>query len=64
LAKPTDALNLRAKTLLDLAEVLRIAGRADEAREAVEDALILFGRKGNIAGASRAESGLAELAPA
>jgi DNA-binding SARP family transcriptional activator/tetratricopeptide (TPR) repeat protein len=64
MAEATDALNNHAKTLLDLAEVLRLAGRAEEAREAAEEALILFGRKGNIAGASRAESRLAELAPA
>jgi tetratricopeptide (TPR) repeat protein len=64
LVEATDALNNHAKTLLDLADVLHLGGRADEAREAVEDALILFGRKGNIAGASQAQSRLAELAPA
>jgi tetratricopeptide (TPR) repeat protein len=62
--EPSDALNHRAKTLLDLGEILRVGGRTEEAREAVEDALALFARKENIAGASRAESRLAELAPA
>jgi Flp pilus assembly protein TadD len=64
LIEPTDALNLRAKTLLDLSDVLRHAHRVDEAREAVEEALMLFSRKENTAGASRAQSRLAELAPA
>ena len=60
--EPTDALNHHAKTLLDLAEVLRLGNRSAEAREAVEEALALFSRKENVAGASRAESRLAELA--
>jgi tetratricopeptide (TPR) repeat protein len=60
----SDALSHRAKTLLDLAEILRLDSRTEEAREAVEEALALFGRKENVAGASRAESRLAELAPA
>jgi DNA-binding SARP family transcriptional activator/tetratricopeptide (TPR) repeat protein len=64
LVEPSDALNDRAKAFLDLAEILGLGGRTDEAREAVEEALALFGRKENVAGASRAESRLAELAPA
>jgi tetratricopeptide (TPR) repeat protein len=64
LVEATDALNHRAKTLLDLAEVVGLGGRAEEAREAAEEALALFSQKGNIAGASRAEVRLAELAPA
>jgi hypothetical protein len=57
-------LNYQAKTLLDLGDVLRRGHRVAEAREAVEEALTLYSRKENIAGASRAESRLAELTPA
>jgi tetratricopeptide (TPR) repeat protein len=64
LIEPTDALNYQAKTLLDLGDVLRRGHRVAEAREAVEEALTLYSRKENIAGASRAESRLAELTPA
>jgi class 3 adenylate cyclase/tetratricopeptide (TPR) repeat protein len=58
---PTDWLNLRGATLLDLAEVLRAAGRPVEAREALEDAIRLFGQKGNVVEAHRAGEALAEL---
>ncbi len=54
LIEETDALNDRAKTLLDLAEVLCLADRAREAGEAVEKAIDLFERKGNVVGAKRA----------
>jgi class 3 adenylate cyclase/tetratricopeptide (TPR) repeat protein len=64
LLEPTDALNHRAKSLLDLAEVLQLRDRPGDARGAVEEALALFERKGNVAGASRAKERFAELAPA
>jgi tetratricopeptide (TPR) repeat protein len=64
LAEPTDALNHRAKAQLDLAEILGLGGPSEEARKAVEEALALFCLKGNVAGASLAESRLAGLAPA
>ncbi|HWQ00596.1 MAG TPA: BTAD domain-containing putative transcriptional regulator [Gaiellaceae bacterium] len=60
----TDALNHQAKALLDLAEVLSLAGRTEEAREASEEAVVLYTHKGNTAGASHAASRVAELAPA
>jgi hypothetical protein len=53
LAKQTDALNTRAKVLLDLAEVLRLSGRPDEAESQVESALELYERKGNVAALER-----------
>lgn len=55
LAEETDELNHKAKVLLDLAEVLRSADRAGEASEAVEAAIELFNRKGNIAAARQAK---------
>jgi hypothetical protein len=56
LAEETDALNWRARVALDLAEVLRLDGRVDEASSYISEAVSLFKRKGNVVGASRAES--------
>jgi class 3 adenylate cyclase/tetratricopeptide (TPR) repeat protein len=50
--------------LLDLAEVLRLAGRAEEAVSVVEQAVELFERKGIVPAAEGARSLLAELEPA
>ena len=44
---------LAAGTWLDLAEILRAAGKA-EAPAAAQEALTLYERKGNLVGASRA----------
>jgi DNA-binding SARP family transcriptional activator/tetratricopeptide (TPR) repeat protein len=63
LAEETDALNLRAKVLLDRAEVLQLAGRSNEAGEAVEQAIQLFELKGNVVAANHARVLLLELAP-
>jgi tetratricopeptide (TPR) repeat protein len=49
----TEDLELRAKALADLAEVLRLAARPHEAREALEEALRLHERKGNRPAAER-----------
>ncbi len=43
----TDGLNMRANTLMDSAEVLRLAGRDDEATPLVQEALRLYEQKGN-----------------
>jgi DNA-binding SARP family transcriptional activator len=51
----TDSLNQRAQTLLNLAEVLRTAGRPDDAAAAAAGAIDLYGRKGNIVAAKRAQ---------
>jgi DNA-binding SARP family transcriptional activator len=64
LASETDALSQRATTLLDLAEVLWLRGRAADASAAVDNALKLFDRKKNVAGRRKARSLLSELAPA
>jgi len=58
LAAETDFLVLRADALMDLAEVLRAAGRDDEAVPCVEQALELDEQKGNIVGAERGRSSL------
>jgi tetratricopeptide (TPR) repeat protein len=48
IADETDALNGRANAYLDLAEVLELAGKAREAEVALEEALSLSKRKGNV----------------
>ena len=53
LADTTDGLNQVASTRMALAEVLR-ATDPDRADEAVEEAVALFERKGNVAGAAQA----------
>jgi hypothetical protein len=64
LARPTDALTLRAEASIDLAEVLGLAGRTAEALSALEDAARLFDAKGNVASGSRARAVLEEMAAA
>ncbi len=54
LVAETDCLNDHASTLLDLAEVLRLAGRSGEATAAVRQAIELFERKENVAMATQA----------
>src|SRR5439155_17911373 len=61
LAFRTDVLELRASTLLDLGEVLRTAGRLDDARASMGDALDLYERKEHYAGVDRARRMLAQL---
>jgi tetratricopeptide (TPR) repeat protein len=62
LAEPTDALDMRADALVDLAEVLRLVGRKDEPKGVLEDALRLYERKGNVVSAARARDVLANAA--
>ena len=52
LAEQTDALNQRAKVLLDLAEIVRRRGRRDEASGIAEQAVALYELKGNDAAAT------------
>jgi len=56
LSEPTDFLNVRAAALLDLAEVLHVAGRSDEAAEAAATATALYEQKGNVVGAARSRA--------
>jgi len=59
LAEETDMLNAHAGALIDLAEVLTLAGR--DARAELDGALALYERKGNLVMAERTRSSLAEL---
>ncbi|MGH3036598.1 MAG: ATP-binding protein [Gaiellaceae bacterium] len=58
LAEETDGLNLHADALLDLAEVLRAAGRPAEEAAAAKRALALYVHKGNVVSAGRARAAL------
>jgi class 3 adenylate cyclase/tetratricopeptide (TPR) repeat protein len=57
----TDFLIDRADARMDLAEVLRIARRPDEAVEALDQARRLHGEKGNVVSVARADALLAAL---
>jgi predicted ATPase/DNA-binding SARP family transcriptional activator/class 3 adenylate cyclase len=56
LAAQTDWLDQHADALLDLAEVVRRAGRSDEAGSLIEEALTLYRQKGNLVAAERARA--------
>jgi Flp pilus assembly protein TadD len=56
LAEQTDGLNSQGRALMDLAEVLELAGRAGEAQPVVEHALHLFEQKGNAVSARKARA--------
>jgi predicted ATPase len=58
LAAETDFLVLRGDALMDLAEVLRAAGREADAVPFVEQALELYEQKGNVVAAERARTPL------
>jgi DNA-binding SARP family transcriptional activator len=64
LLEPTDLLSHHGDALLELAEVLRLAGRADAAAGAARQGLALYERKGNVVAARRARSWPAVQAPA
>jgi class 3 adenylate cyclase/uncharacterized protein (DUF433 family) len=55
-----DILDLRAEALADLGEVLSLAGRAQESREALQEAIRLYEAKGNVVGTDRVHGLLAE----
>ena len=56
----TDWLNLRGDTLLDLAEVLDLAERLDEAAPVIAEARRFYEQKGNIVSARKAHELLAD----
>jgi class 3 adenylate cyclase len=61
IGEDTDWLDGQAETYADLAEVLSLAGRTQEAAEALEQALTRYERKGNIVMAQRTQARLAEV---
>jgi class 3 adenylate cyclase/tetratricopeptide (TPR) repeat protein len=61
LAEQTDGLNSQGRALIDLAEVLELAGRAGEAQPVLEQALHLFEQKGNAVAARKAGAVLDEF---
>jgi DNA-binding SARP family transcriptional activator len=62
LAEQTDYVLFHANALLDLAEVMCLAGRPGKAEVPREEAVRLFERKGNIVAARKARAALAEVA--
>ncbi len=64
LIQRSDEVNSQAEALMDLTEVLRLAGRPAEAAETARDALALFEAKGNTVSAALARATVQELASA
>jgi predicted ATPase/class 3 adenylate cyclase len=58
----TDLLNTQGDTLVDLAEVIALAGRGDEATAVLGQAVEVFERKGNVTSLERARRIAGELA--
>src|SRR5262245_59419146 len=61
LAFQTDSVNMQADALIDLAETLRLLGRAGEAPEILEHAVDLYEKKGNLVSAAAARKLLAPV---
>jgi predicted ATPase/class 3 adenylate cyclase len=61
LYEPTDYISERGDTWMRLGEVLRMAGKTDEAAQPVRQALALYERKGNTVSAEQARQELADL---
>jgi len=61
LNRRTDELNYRADFLVSLAEVAELAGRREEAVASLDEAIDLYDRRENLAGAAQARNRLAEL---
>jgi DNA-binding SARP family transcriptional activator len=61
-AEQTDYVLFHARALLDLAEVLCLAGRPDEAAAPRAEAVRLFERKGNIVAARKARAAVVDVA--
>jgi class 3 adenylate cyclase/tetratricopeptide (TPR) repeat protein len=61
IARKTDHLNTQGWTLLALADVLAVGGRPAQAVPVIEEARVLYDRKGNLVMAKKARTLLAEL---
>jgi tetratricopeptide (TPR) repeat protein len=64
LAKTDENPNGQAKALMDLAEVLDLAGRRDGSAQAIEQAISRYDQKGNIVAAAAAPRQLSEAGAA
>jgi tetratricopeptide (TPR) repeat protein len=60
-AEGTEFLGFHADALVVLAEVLQLAGKPEEAASALEEAVVLYERKGNVVSADSARALLEEL---
>ncbi len=58
LTAATDALDMHGNALVDLADTLALGGREEEAATCLEDALVLYERKGNDVSAERTRARL------
>ena len=61
IGEETDMLDAQGDAYADLAEVLALAGKPDEAAAALEQAVERYERKGNIVSTQRAQTRLAEI---
>jgi len=61
LVSRTEASTLRADALVELAEVLRVAGRLEQARLAIEEANSLYAAKGDIVSSDRCRACNAQI---
>jgi tetratricopeptide (TPR) repeat protein len=61
IAETTDTLDAQGDALADIAEVLVLSGKPDEAAVSLEQAIERYERKGNLVSTARAQARLAEL---
>ena len=61
LSQQSDALQMQADALAELADVLMLAGRRDEARQTIGTAIATYEAKGNIVSSARASAWAAKL---
>ena len=61
IGEATDMLDMQGDAYADLAEVLSLAGRVEEAAGALEEALRRYGEKGNVTSARRTQARLSDL---
>jgi class 3 adenylate cyclase/tetratricopeptide (TPR) repeat protein len=61
ISRKSDAPQMQADTLTELAAVLKLAGRVDEARQAIDRAIEIYRSKGDIVSATRATTWAANL---
>jgi len=64
IGEETDLIDAQGDSYADLAEVLALGGKTDDAVHALGTAVAKYRRKGNLAGTRRGESRLAELTTA